>query len=655
MVTRFKSPYTQSVTESEVFKRVTNQEKPIDELIDTVKELKSFGQSAIDTNIQTLQDENVFEIQKTKSYLENLNNFSQIEDNINNNFGGNVELWAEDYVAKEYEKKVFSEFGLQDIANNKIDIQPSEAFGEIGKERVKELVNNYNNVKNSIDELGIDFSGGVDATNAFVDEQYKTAINNLTNQNQFKVFKGLGSLFRGQGFNYTSAQDLKKQYNDNIAKTNLSLVSEVNDKFKLLYAISPSIAKEYRNAVKDADVKENIEVTRTEIKSGERLNENGEKETYDFFNIITTYTDRDGETKTKVEGPFEFNEQTPPEIIDMNMHTLNLYKYTEAGRKQYITLANDGVSPKEADRQIPLELRKSPDELRLDDFMQTQFNSIQAAYRDTYYATNPLGETVQRNPNEEIPSMRQYAASILGVTVASVNPNNISGNVILVDSNMNAQTKEYLTTEEGEKDIIQIQDKLLPENIRDNVIADYKNGVVSDEYNSDGMYFGNPAQPIVLRDKEDLEKFGLTTPHQVGVDLNTLKPAFKPYTENISEEPIAVVSEPEEKKILSDNEILEKYKISQEILDELRAKFEKGSYKLRVPKIGTNKNLVTPIEIVSSNISFDTLVELGFAKEREIISEKRQDTSNPLGPKPFFSDIGYKRLLESLYSDLGLL
>ena len=190
MVTRFQSPYTQSVTESEVFKRVTKQEKPIDELIDTVKELKSFGQSAIDTNIQTLQDENVFDIQKTKSYLQNLNEFSKLEDNINNNFGGNIELWAQDYVAKEYEKKVFSEFGLQDIANNKIDIQPSEAFGEIGKERVKELVNNYNNVKNSIDELGIDFSGGVDATNAFVDEQYQTAINNLTNQNQFKVFKG---------------------------------------------------------------------------------------------------------------------------------------------------------------------------------------------------------------------------------------------------------------------------------------------------------------------------------------------------------------------------------------------------------------------------------------------------------------------------------
>ena len=84
MVTRFQSPYTQSVTESEVFKRVTKQEKPIDELIDTVKELKSFGQSAIDTNIQTLQDENVFEIQKTKSYLQNLDEFSKLEDNINN-------------------------------------------------------------------------------------------------------------------------------------------------------------------------------------------------------------------------------------------------------------------------------------------------------------------------------------------------------------------------------------------------------------------------------------------------------------------------------------------------------------------------------------------------------------------------------------------
>ena len=638
MVTRFQSPYTQSVTESEVFKRVTKQEKPIDELIDTVKELKSFGQSAIDTNIQTLQDENVFEIQKTKSYLQNLDEFSKLEDNINNNFGGNVQLWAEDYVAKEYENKVYSEFGIQDILDNKIDIQPSEAFGEIGKERVKELVNNYNNVKNSIDELGIDFSGGVDATNAFVDKQYQTAINNLTNQNQFKVFKGLGSLFRGQGFNYTSAQDLKKQFDDNIAKTNLSLVSEVNDKFKLLYAISPSIAKEYSNAVKDADVKENIEVTRTEIKSGERKTEDGQKETYDFFNIITTYTDRNGETQTKVEGPFEFNEQTAPEIIDMNMHTLNLYKYTEAGRKKYIELANDGATPDEADRQIPLgdEMRKSTDELRLEDFMNKHFNSIQAIWSDTYYATNALGETVQKNPDEEIPSMRQYAASILGVTVASVNPSNINGNIITVDSNMNNKTKEYLTTEEGEQDIIQIQEKLLPENIRDNVIADYKNGVVSNEYDSNGMYFGNPAQPIVLLDKEDLEKFGLTTPHQVGVDLNTLKPVFKPYTENMPEKPMAVVPESEEKNIMSDNEILEKYKISQETLNKLRDEFNKDFYKVNAP------NRVDPIDIVLDNVSMDILIELGYVRERQRTA-------------PLAKLTGPRKLLDDLYSDLGLL
>ena len=636
MVTRFQSPYTQSVTESEVFKRVTKQEKPIDELIDTVKELKSFGQSAIDTNIQTLQDENVFEIQKTKSYLQNLDEFSKLEDNINNNFGGNVQLWAEDYVAKEYENKVYSEFGIQDILDNKIDIQPSEAFGEIGKERVKEIVNNFNNVKNSIDELGIDFSGGVDATNAFVDKQYQTAINNLTNQNQFKVFKGLGSLFRGQGFNYTSAQDLKKQFDDNIAKTNLSLVSEINDKFKLLYAISPSIAKEYSNAVKDADVKENIEVTRTEIKSGERLNENGEKETYDFFSIITRYTDKNGETQVKTEGPFEFNEQTPPEIYDMNTHTLNLEKYTEAGRKKYNALQRDGATPNEADRQIPLEMRKSPDELRLEEFMEKHFHSIYAAYSDTYYATNTLGETVQKNPDEELPSIRQFAASILGVTVASVNSSNISGNILTVDSNMNAQTKEYLTTEEGEKDIIQIQNKLLPENIRDNVIADYKNGVVSNEYDSNGIYFGNIPQAVNLTDKKDLEKYGLTTPVVVGVDLNTLKPVFKPYGKNISEEPIAVVPEPEEKKIMSDNEILEKYKISQETLNKLRDEFNKDFYKVNAP------NRVDPIDIVLDNVSMDILIELGYVRERQRTA-------------PLAKLTGPRKLLDDLYSDLGLL
>ena len=175
-----------------------------------------------------------------------------------------------------------------------------------------------------------------------------------------------------------------------------------------------------------------------------------------------------------------------------------------------------------------------------------------------------------------------------------------------------------------------------PENIRDNVIADYKNGVVSDEYNSDGMYFGNPAQPIVLRDKEDLEKFGLTTPHQVGVDLNTLKPAFKPYTENISEEPIAVVPEPEEKKIMSDNKILEKYKISKETLNKLRDEFNKDFYKVNAP------NRVDPIDIVLDNVSMDILIELGYVRERQRTA-------------PLAKLTGPRKLLDDLYSDLGLL
>ena len=42
--------------------------------------------------------------------------------------------------------------------------------------------------------------------------------------------------------------------------------------------------------------------------------------------------------------------------------------------------------------------------------------------------------------------------------------------------------------------------------------------------------------------RKDLEKFGLTTPHQVGVNLNTLKPIFKPY-----EEPAPIVVVPEDK------------------------------------------------------------------------------------------------------------
>ena len=528
------SPYTQDITQSKVYKKITGnkEEKTIDKILNTLTEFKALGESNLADNIKELQDSNTFEIQQKKNHLKNLNNISKITDTINTNYGGNVAMWAMDYAKNDFENSVFSSFPMDEITNKKLELQPDEAYGDILKQRAKNIENRYNNIINKLDDEGISYRD-LEKGETFIDKEYQNVYNNLTKQNSFNVIKGIGSLFKGQGFNYTDAAELKRQFNENIANSKVSMLETINDEFKALYALSPKLAGDYKEAVKNADVRREIVHKESDLKTGTRRNAKGEQETYTYFEKLMVYTDRNGERQTKKER-IEFDGDVVPEKGQINKHMLNLTLYTPEGKQAYRGLMEEGFTPEAANEQIPEEQRISVDSRLLTEYVSTNFEKLQEAIDNEYRFTDISGRVLPIDPEVKIPTVREYAAELLNISDMDVNPNNKINGAIIVNSSLNEATKNHLQTDEGQQDLTDIKDYILPANIEDKIIKDYQDGNLDVNLKANGHYFGE-TNDTTLTSPEDLAKFGLNGPVKVGIDLNTMLPVFVPLN-NIGEE-----------------------------------------------------------------------------------------------------------------------
>ena len=181
------SPYTQDITKSKVYKKLTGQdEKPIDQFISGLQELKTLGDSKVADNIKDLQDSNTFEIQQKKNQLKNLNQVSKIQETINSQYGGNVAMWAMDYAKNDYENTVFSKFSMDDITGNKLELQPDEAYGDVLKTRATNIENRWNNIVNNLDSAGIPYQD-LEKGQTFIDKEYQNVYDGLTKNNSFNV------------------------------------------------------------------------------------------------------------------------------------------------------------------------------------------------------------------------------------------------------------------------------------------------------------------------------------------------------------------------------------------------------------------------------------------------------------------------------------
>jgi len=518
------SPYTQDITKSKVYKKLTGQdEKPIDQFISGLQELKTLGDSKVADNIKDLQDSNTFEIQQKKNQLKNLNQVSKIQETINSQYGGNVSMWAMDYAKNDYENTVFSKFSMDDITGNKLELQPDEAYGDVLKTRAANIENRWNNIVNNLDSAGIPYQD-LEKGQTFIDKEYQNVYDGLTKNNSFNVLKGVGSLFKGQGFNYTDAESLKSQFKENINKSNISLIEKVNTEFKALYSLSPSLADDYKRIVKNADVRSEIVFKETAEKTATRYNKKGEKEEYTYFELIKSYKDKDGKRQTEVER-IETDGTVVPEKGNINKHMLNLTLYTEEGKATYRGLMEEGFNPDAANEQIPEGQRITMDSLRIQKYVEDNALKLQESINDTYYTTDIAGTVMQINPLEKVPTLREYAAEILNISEIDINPTNkINTNTFEIDNNLNESTKNYLQTEEGNKILIDVKEVILPTSDEDKIIKQYTDKDFDSNLTPSGIYYG--AEEQILDDPETLEQFGFKKPQIVGVNLKTMKLVF---------------------------------------------------------------------------------------------------------------------------------
>jgi len=550
------SPYTKDITKSAIYRKVTGQsEKPIDQFLEGMKVLKNYGKDKIAENMQLLKDEKVFEIQKKKNILRNLNEISKIQDTINSQYKGDTYLWALDYAKQGVSNDVFSKFPLQDIQDNKLDVQyPDEAYGEFLPQRAKNIQTRFNNIVTKLDKAGLPYKD-LEAGEQMIDKVYDNAITELTNANKYDVFKGLGSFVSGQGLNYVSPQDLKKQFDSNIRGSRLSELEEINNEFKAMYNLDPNLADKYKQIVKTADIRRDVKTNLSEIKQGKRFNpKTGQEETYSYIDYSVSYTDAIGDLKVKG------GQHIIPDSQVVNFKPGDVSKdiiyqslVTNDGLNRYNQLRQEGYLPAYAWAAIEPEQKKPLSALETKQLkassMPTLIKAFSQHQEDYYFNVDPLTrektlkpevqnylQTGQAKPSYYYDNFDSYVQQFFPID-ETINESNVTRSGVLTfnKSLSNEESfQNFIKSQDGQDTIIEFKKTVIPsESFEKTLEIEFMDKDFS-RVDSEGNYFPmKENRPYV--DEEILNAMGLTAiqgGYDVGYNVQSKELIFKPRQEN---------------------------------------------------------------------------------------------------------------------------
>ena len=257
------SQYTKDITKSKVYKQATGQdEKLIDEIIGGLGVIKKFGDSKVATNMKTLQDEQIFDVQNKKNQLMQLNQFSVLEQELQNNFGGDLDAFSRAKAKELLDQRALINFPVGETEKSKLTItHPDEAYGQTLIDSANAYKTNFTELRKKLGEAGIPYAADATKQGTFIDDAYQAVFDRISRANNFNVMQGMGSLFRGQGLNYASAEDLKRSYNQNIAESKLSDIEDLNNQFKAIYNFDAELGNRISQVVKKADVRKDVKIT----------------------------------------------------------------------------------------------------------------------------------------------------------------------------------------------------------------------------------------------------------------------------------------------------------------------------------------------------------------------------------------------------------
>mgnify|MGYP003144017972 CR=1 FL=1 len=441
------SPYTKDITKSSAYRQVTGQDKDkFTQALEGAVQIKKAYNNKVADNIQALQDDKVIEIQKKKLMLKGLNGVSTIQNDIRDNFNSNVDAWARDYAQKELNNEAISKFGLSEVQAAEVDVaHPNSAYGKWLDQRADGIAKKYNDLVTQLDSVGLPYKD-LQEGSTFIDKVYQSAFNGLERQNKFNLINSVGSLFKGHGLGNKNAAELKAEFNANIATSSISKLESINTTFKALYATDASLAADYEKALNNADLKQNVEVTKGPIETETRVDKKtGRTFKYTYQNFSTSYIDKNGKPQlsvSRVDASSDPVDVTKGQTFEGNALYLKLLR--ESGHAEYFNLLQD-FEPYQAYMQVRPEHGKSisqaqeeAERKRLLPEIMTNWQNIQ----EGYYYTMLSGEMVLK------PQIKAYVEDTTGKVAKPVGYYN----------NMNEYTKDILG--------IALQTELMNENLK---------------------------------------------------------------------------------------------------------------------------------------------------------------------------------------------
>ena len=340
------SQYTKDITKSKVYKQATGQDtKLIDEVIQGLGVVKKFGQSKISDNITRLQEEKVFDAQNKKNQLMQLNKFSELETDLQDNYGGDLEAFSKAKAKELLDQRALLNLPVADTEKQKLTVSyPDEAYGPTLTDASNAYKKNFMSLRERLNEAGIPYTEDAAKQGAFIDEAYQNIFNNVSRANNFNVMKGMGSLFRGQGLNYTSAADLKKSYNENISKSKLSEIDSLNKDLKAIYTFSPELTDKIAKTLKNADIRKDV-TTKIGTRQKETIVDakTGQPRNINYIINSVSWTDLDGKPQyeeIRTDLPDDPYQQKLAPIAEQALYASLLENVTGA-EEEYYRLSND--------------------------------------------------------------------------------------------------------------------------------------------------------------------------------------------------------------------------------------------------------------------------------------------------------------------------
>jgi len=225
-------------------------EKLIDQVLDIAGDGQKLIQNSIFENVDRLKRDNIFDLQKSKSNLSAISQSFGIADDIYNNYGGDFLAWAKNYTKEQTEQEIFK--NAPQGTDLSIVRQPDAAYSDTLNDRAEELARKTRELFKNLEDLGVPYKD-IEEGKKYLEQNYDNVFANLKSDNKFNILKELGSFLKGNGFNVVNEKELAEQYANSVFKAKIADIQKINDDFKVLYAMSPALAAQYENVVKNYD------------------------------------------------------------------------------------------------------------------------------------------------------------------------------------------------------------------------------------------------------------------------------------------------------------------------------------------------------------------------------------------------------------------